>query len=338
MENQPLQSILFNKIKSLLPPDISLAEKLSALLDISKDSAYRRLKGEKQLSFNELVTVSKAFSISLDELFNLGNENIVFHGQYVNSENFRLESYLQSMLADVEQIMGFSKKELYYISKDIPIFYYLMFPEIAAFKFFVWTKTQMQFDEMKLRKFSFEILNPELQDLCMKICKCYTRIPGTEILNADNIINDLRQLEYYKDTNLFADTGDLVIIYDKLNSMVAHMEAQASCGRKFIPGEEPDTNSASIRMYVNDFFVGDNTIIANANDANYVYLNHAAINFISTGTGEFADYNFEFIQNIIKKSSLISEVGERTRNRFFNLIHERIDLFRLQKIQSFSNS
>ena len=63
-------------------------------------------------------------------------------------------------------------------------------------------------------------------------------------------------------------------------------------------------------------------------------LNHSAINYISTASREFAAYNFEFIQNIIRKSSLISEVGERTRNRFFNLIHERIDHSRHQVFSS----
>ena len=318
----------------MLLPDISMADHLAELLGISKDSVYRRIKGEKQLSFDELATVAAAFNVSLDELFNLSEGHVIFHGQYVNSEDFNLESFLESMLHDVAQIQEFDQKELIYISKDIPVFYYLMFPEIAAFKFFVWTKTQMQFNEMKKMKFSFDILTDERKELCRKICDCQVRIPGAEILNADNILNDLRQLEYYRDTNLFADPADQEIIYNQLDTMISHMEAQASCGKKFHPGLEPDEHSAAIRMYVNDFFVGDNTIIANVNDTRMVYINHSAINYISTASREFAAYNFEFIQNIIRKSSLISEVGERTRNRFFNLIHERIDHSRHQVFSS----
>jgi len=337
MSDQHLQSILFSRVKSMLPSDVSIADFLADLLMISKDSVYRRLKGEKQLSFNELAKIATAFNISLDELFNLGKSNVVFHGQFVNSENFNLESYLQSMLKNVELITKYDNKELFYICKDIPVFYYLMFPEIAAFKFFVWTKTQMQFEEMKNRKFSFSILTPELHELCNKISACYTMIPGVEILNADNILNDLRQLEYYKDTNMFENINDQAILYDKLAEMVAHMEAQAASGRKCLPGKDPDLKAGPVKVYVNDFFVGDNTIIAIINEMRMVYLNHAAINFISTASGEFADYNYEFIQNIIKKSSLISVVGERDRKKFFNLILERIDQFKVKDIQSFSN-
>lgn len=329
MSEQHLQSILFNRVRSLLPSNVSIAEYLADLLEISKDSVYRRLKGEKQLSFNELAKVATVFNISLDELFNLGEGNVIFHGQFVNSEDFRLESYLASMMENVEFITRYDNKELFYICKDIPIFYYLMFPEIAAFKFFVWTKTQMQFEEMKHKKFSFGLLTPALKELCIKITESYTRIPGTEILNADNILNDLRQIEYYRDTDMFENRADIAVLYQKLTEMVGHMELQAGSGLKCLPGKDPDPAAGTIKLYVNDFFVGDNTIIAVINNTRIVYLNHTAINFISTSSKEFADYNFEFIQNIIKKSAMISVVGERDRKKFFNLIHDRIDQSRL---------
>lgn len=328
MSQQHLQALLFDRVKSLLPSNVSLADYLADLLTISKDSAYRRLKGEKQLSFNELAQIATVFNISLDELFNLGEGNVIFHGQFVNSENFRLESYLSSMLDNVELITKYQNKELYYISKDIPIFYYLMFPEIAAFKFFVWTKTQMQFEEMRHTKFSFDLLTPELREFCRKITEYYIQIPGTEILNADNILNDLRQLEYYRDIDLFLNREDIGILYEKLTAMVGHMELQTGSGFKCLPGNS-DSSASTIKVYVNDYFVGDNTIIASINDTRIVYLNHSAINFISTSSSEFANYNFEFIQNIIKKSTLISVVGERDRKKFFNLILDRIKDFRL---------
>ena len=39
----------------------------------------------------------------------------------------------------------------------------------------------------------------------------------------------------------------------------------------------------------------------------------------------FVRYNQDFIKDLIRRSTLISEVGERTRSRFFHLIHERIE-------------
>ena len=333
MSEQHRNSVLFSRLKSILPSNLSLADYLAELLEISRDSVYRRIKGEKQLSFNELTRIAIAFNISLDELFNLNEGHVIFHGQFVNSSDFRLESYLESMLNNIELINRSDDRELFYISKDIPVFYYLMFPEIAAFKFFIWTKTQMNFDEMKQGKFSFSILTPALSQLCDKISSGYTKISGTEILNADNILNDLRQLEYYRETEMFEDKSDFLLIYERLTQMVKHMELQASLGIKCLPGKEPLPDAGEIKVYVNDFFVGDNTIIARIDDTRVVYLNHSAINFISTTSIEFVDYSFDFIQNIIKKSSLISVISERDRKKFFNLFLERIEEYKLRNIQ-----
>lgn len=333
MSEQHRNSVLFSRLKSILPSNLSLADYLAELLEISRDSVYRRIKGEKQLSFNELTRIAIAFNISLDELFNLNEGHVIFHGQFVNSSDFRLESYLESMLNNIELINRSDDRELFYISKDIPVFYYLMFPEIAAFKFFIWTKTQMNFDEMKQGKFSFSILTPALSQLCEKISSGYTKISGTEILNADNILNDLRQLEYYRETEMFEDKSDFLLIYERLTQMVKHMELQASLGIKCLPGKEPLPDAGEIKVYVNDFFVGDNTIIARIDDTRVVYLNHSAINFISTTSIEFVDYSFDFIQNIIKKSSLISVISERDRKKFFNLFLERIEEYKLRNIQ-----
>jgi transcriptional regulator with XRE-family HTH domain len=323
---QNLQAILFNKIRAVVPNPGLLVEDLVKLLGISKDSAYRRLKGEKQLSFDEMVTIAQAYDLSLDDLLDLWEESIVFQGDYV-ADDFDMEKYLLSMQMNLEKLLQFEQKQLSYISKDLPVFYYLMYPEIAAFKFFVWTKTQMQFEVMKEKKFSFDTLTPHLKDLSYYVAELYTRIPSVEILNADNILNDLRQLEYYKDTNLMNSNGDLAVIYSKLHEMISHMEEQASVGKKFMPGREQLSTDAEYKLYVNDFFVGDNTLVAKAGDLRLVYMNHAAINFVFTSTAGFVDYNEEFMSNIIRRSSLISEVGERTRTRFFNLIHERINQF-----------
>lgn len=324
---QNIQQTLFSKIRTVVPDPGTLAEDLAKLLDISKDSVYRRLKGEKQLSFDELLIIADAYKLSLDDLMDLWEENIVFQGDYVNADMFDMEKYLLSMLSNLQKLDQFEDKELVYLSKDLPVFYYLMFPEVTAFKLFVWAKTQMQFDIMKEKKFSFDTLTPTLAGLALQVAELYTRIPSTEILNADNILNDLRQLEYYRDTNMMVTKNDFDIIFAKLKEMMAHMEAQAVAGRKFMPGRNTSGSDARFKLYVNDFFVGDNTIVAKAGDLRLVYVNHAAINFIFTSTPAFVSYNDDFMNNIIRRSSLISEVGERTRSRFFNLIYDRISAY-----------
>jgi len=73
-----LQTLLFHQIKEKLPQHLSLVDEISELLEISYDSAYRRIRGEKVLSMGELNKVSQHFGFSVDALFNLKSNNVVF--------------------------------------------------------------------------------------------------------------------------------------------------------------------------------------------------------------------------------------------------------------------
>jgi hypothetical protein len=61
MEQSLLQEEVFNKIKSVLPPHLSLASAVANALHISEDSAYRRIRGEKPLSLPEFEMLCSKF-------------------------------------------------------------------------------------------------------------------------------------------------------------------------------------------------------------------------------------------------------------------------------------
>ena len=67
MAENDIQNQLFNQIKDRLPENLSLVDEIADLLEISNDSAYRRIRGDKALEFEELGKLAKHFKISLDD-------------------------------------------------------------------------------------------------------------------------------------------------------------------------------------------------------------------------------------------------------------------------------
>ena len=59
---------LFKRIKKEIPPHIPLVNRIANVLDICKDSAYRRINGDYELSLEDAVKVCKHYGISLDEI------------------------------------------------------------------------------------------------------------------------------------------------------------------------------------------------------------------------------------------------------------------------------
>src|ERR1700755_2028544 len=99
MENAiSVQQLFFQHVKNNLPPHLSMVDEVAELLEISNDSAYRRIRGEKAISFEELRTLCSHFRISLDQLFHLTTDAIIFSGKFINHTDFDFDHYLQDIL------------------------------------------------------------------------------------------------------------------------------------------------------------------------------------------------------------------------------------------------
>lgn len=329
-----LQLTFFQQIKKNFPAHLSLVDEVASLLNISNDSAYRRIRNEKPLLFDEIKLLADHFKISVDDLFNVQTGGSTFNAGYITPENFDFSVYMEGSLKYLEMISSFDKKEMFYYCKDFPLFYYYAFPELAAFKYFIWMKTSLNFPALSNVPFSFEYYMTPHIELGQKVFRKYASIPGTEIMNVENVITTLLQIEYYKKSFLFGSDGVVNTLLDKLDEMVTHIRRQAEQGRKFVPGEKAHSDSPKYSLYVNDFVIGDNSVVGIFNEKIISFLTHSHINFISINDPKFTAYHYGFIKNIIKKSILISDTGEKHRNRFFHLIQQKIEQCRNNQLET----
>jgi hypothetical protein len=338
MENNQLQVMFFQYIKSKVPSHLSLVDEIANLLEISTDSAYRRIRGEKMISLEEVTKMASYFKVSIDQLLNLKTSDAkIFSGNYITPANFNFEMYLQKMLEVFIFLNSFKSRELLHFCKDIVTFYYFPFPELAAFKNYAWMKTILNFPDFAHRSFSSDMFDPATIDLSAKIARQYTLIPGSEIMNVSNIHTTLYQIEYYKTAHKFCSNTDLQIIYEQLHKMVDHIEAQAENGVKFMPGEKPNSQSVTYNLYVNDFVTGDNSYLAIIDGKRVSYLVHNHLNYLTTNDEMHTTYHENFLKNIMQKSILLSKSGEKFRSGFFYLIHDEIEKSRTNQLKTFGN-
>jgi hypothetical protein len=319
-----LQQQLFQIIKGRLASDISVAEEIASLLEMSTDSAYRRIRGEKTVSFDELYTIATHYRISLDQLMSINTGAILFEGKYLNKQNFRFEEFTSSLLQHMTYINGFKQKEFYYSCKDLPIFYHYVFRELAAFKWFFWLKTYFQFPEFERKKFRVSDFPDELFATDQKVLNLYNQMPAVEIWNIESMNIIFQQVEFYRYAQVFESDQDAYLIYDAVEKLWNHLEKQASLGYKFAYGDPEEKPMARFRMYFNEVLLGDNNMLILMDGAKLSFLTHTTINFMITRDIDFNDNMYNHLQNQMKRSTLISAVSEKERARFFRIIRERI--------------
>lgn len=154
MDSASLQRALFQQVKALVPNNFSFVDVIADLLGISPDSAYRRIRGEKSITLEEIQKIATHYHISIDALLSIESNSTIFHCDWLNNENFNFENYLRSLLERTVQISKCNEKKIYYEAKDFPPFHYFNFPELAAFKYFFWMRTIL--NDSGLRKTQFE--------------------------------------------------------------------------------------------------------------------------------------------------------------------------------------
>ena len=324
MNINEIQQQLFQIIKNKMPAEASVPDAVAKLLNISSDSAYRRMRNEKQLSFEEVYFLASHFKISLDQLMNISTSGILFQGNYVNEKTYGFEQYLGGMLHTMAYFNSFKNKEIYYSCKDMPLFNHFLVREVAAFKWFFWLKTYLQFPGFGKRKFKFSDYPDDLFKLDQQVLGMYNQLASREIWNIESMSIFFRQIEFYRDGDVFESDEDVLKLYEALEKAWDHLEKQAALGYKFKIDDPEQKPLGEYKMYFNEVLLGDNSILVITDNLKMALMTHTTFNFMMTRDVAFTENMYSHMQTQMKRSTLISEVSEKERSRFFRIIRERI--------------
>lgn len=185
-------------------------------------------------------------------------------------------------------------------------------------------RTYLQFPEFAKRKFKFNDYPDEFFLMDQKVLSNYLDLPSTEIWNFESMNIILRQIEFYRDGQVFESEEDVLRLYDALQNTWDHLERQAAFGYKFRQNDADKKPLAEFNMYFNEVHLGDNSMLVLLDNTKMSFLVHSTLNFMMTRDVEFNENMYRYMQNLMKRSTLISEVSEKERSRFFRIIRERI--------------
>jgi hypothetical protein len=324
-----LQQYLFTVIKGSLPPHVSLADELIEMLGISADSAYRRIRGEKPLTLFEMKLICEKFGLSLDKVLQLKSDSIVFQAPSINRKNLVFTEYLKEMLQQLRYFNSFRERKMYYLCKDLPFWQFYLFPELAAFKTFFWSKTLLNQPEFNHKLFS---LSDNSFDDCFsigqEINREYIQIPCVELWNKESINSTFSQIEYYRDAGIFKTKDDLAAVINSFELTLDHLQQQAEEGVKFMPGGGEVTHRSPIQLYINEVVIGNNTILAEVTGTRISFVPYNIFSYLITKDTRFNENTFEAFNTLITRSTLISGTGEKERHRFFKTLREKVQELR----------
>lgn len=323
-----VQTEIFNQIKTSLPPHLALVDAIADCLDIGNDSAYRRIRGEKPVTLEELAKLAERFEFSIDRFLGLRGESYIFNGKLANAHDHVFDQWLETSLKNFQYMEQRPFAHIYYMAKDLPLAHFFQNPELASFKYFFWQKSVLQYHELRGTKFKLGLMSDYGKSMAEKIVASYTKIHSSEIWALETINSVLRQIEYYYEAGIFESREDPGHLCDSFEELVNHLEKQAEEGIKFAFGKSPVKGNGNYFLYNNELIVGNNNVLADLGEVKITYLNHTSINYISTIDRVFNDYSLSATLNMINKSEPLHTHNEKRRQIFFNAIRSKIEVTR----------
>ena len=313
-----IQGEIFQKIKSKLPSNLSLVFEITEVLGLSQDSAYRRIRGEKPLTVEELFKLKDHFGISLDQFGGESSNSVNFNCSTIGAETFKVSNWLDKVYADLHKINAMQECEIIYAAKDPPLFHYFQLPEIAAFKVFFWEKTLFQFPEYDEKNFCFDEISDDTFLKGRKTLALAAKIPTIEIWNEQTFKILLSQIEFYWVSGFFSNNDDFFNLLDKTEKWIHHIQKEAEYGFKYLYGSQAEGVENNFKLYVNEVVLNDNTILVRTNLGYSAYLTFNVLSLLETTNQDFCRELDKYYRGILRKSNMISLSGAKERNRFFN--------------------
>ncbi len=321
-----LQNALLEQILSLFEKRAQAVERLSDLLGIGKDAVYRRFRGDTLLTPDELAILSREFNISLDSLVFGETDTVFFSYDPISRELNNFEDYLTRFLEELQSGALETGAHFYYASSELPLFLSCFYPELIKFKLYIWGVTALDFEYLKNKPFTFDMIPFPVMRVADQIAQVYKKMPTIELWDDNILSNTLTQIEYHLSMGRFQDNNDALVICARLRDLTFHMQALAEKGQKFLPGHKSEeVMGEEFTLYHNQIMHTNNTVLGVHKNGKILFSSLCNPNVLKSTDQKLCNYVHEWMEKVLSKSNSITAQSERDRQKYFNRLRMKIE-------------
>lgn len=148
--------------------------------------------------------------------------------------------------------------------------------------------------------------------------KIYESVKSIEIWTEETVNSSLKGLEYFWESGQIETKEVALEICEQMRSMLSNMAGEAEKESKLY------ADAGSFKLYNCEVLIGNNCIMVEAGSLKKTFISYNTINSINTSDLQFCDEATLWMQNLIRKSTMISGMAEKQRYQFFKVMEAAI--------------
>ena len=305
-----LSKELIQVIKEATPSGSTLVDTLTDIIPMSKEAAYRRLRGEINFTCDEAVKIVTKFNVSLDCLIASSQED-----RYSVQMTCVGETSTDLYRSSFNEIIAILKKlktcsnPFISISTNmfIPLSYTYKYETISKFRMYIST---LRWDDNHVPTKMHETDSPPgFIELENELFRELTSIPTNYICTPELVQAYVRDIKHCQKINLITDE-EVLKMKNETFCLLDDMERDATRGKNH--------NNVPFYMYLNKASFDTTTYMYYSSDEYEI----VSMRLFGVGFYFFKDIRIinqmKYLKNaLIKNSTLISVSGEKQRIEFF---------------------
>ena len=300
---------------------------LGDTLQLGRDAIYRRLRGDTALTANELMLLSRRYRIPLENDTHRHDVPVMYyHSGAAPIESD--ESYYTQLRRHTANLVQLPNVRVDYATPQLPIFYEMATPVLAAFKTYVYGTTTWDLAKWRNIPFRPELISPTTRQLIDSVLADAQRIPGRELWSIGILDVTLRQVSYMVQVGRFAERKHVELIFEELHQVINHLERMVRTGKRFPLGGEPKDDDPDFAVYHNELSNTNNAIIVRSDISNLLFNTLVNPNYVMSADPRILRDVEQWFNRLVKNSNTLNNQTGKYTSQYFGRLRQQVDATR----------
>ncbi len=312
---------LIEVLKLHTPEGENAVNTLISLVPMSKEAAYRRLRGEIQFTLTEASRISEKLFMSIDKMVGIDKNGYhMFHiKEFFTDEPFeKYYDQLQSSLSIYKQLKKDPNAVFYFAGNTFLHPFCFKYKFLSRYYFFKWFY-QTSYTYGAAKQLEEVVIPQKIIDIQKELFSESLEVNSCSIIGDDIILSLINDLKYFAAIDLIKP-HEIDKLKEDLFSMLDDVENTTKDGVYLTTGKK------ALTYISNAYFDANYSYLSGTNfSASSVYL--YGINQLSCIDPVICEHQKLWIDSLIAYSTLISGSGKLQGTLFFNQQRELLNSF-----------
>jgi len=313
-----LNKRLITKILNRIPKNRKVVVYLVNVLNISRESAYRRIRGDIPFTVEELITLAIDLEFSIDAFYDPEKQNHAFYDltRVEHDSNDFFVFVLKKYNELLEKVNCAKKVESTMAFNSFPTPFYAEFSHLFKFAYYKWL---YQENEISRNNPYSEVTLPSEARLFQKKIQ-ENMLRGSNmvlILDMNIFLNLIKEIQYFYQRKLLTNE-EMLSLKDDILHLIEQYERMSQTGT---------IGTNKIQLYLSSLCINSNTICFDYDGSTDPLFWIFTINPVVIQNKEFASMQKKWLNSLKRQSALITQSNEIMQAEFFFQQREFIDKY-----------